>query len=93
VNATRKIAEPLDHDTAVGRLRALARWRVHAPRARDVIAAAELARTAQLSFWDSMVLRSAEALGCATLWSEDLHDGQRVGGVTVRNPFGDVGGT
>jgi predicted nucleic acid-binding protein len=93
VNATRKIAEPLDHDTALGRLRALGHWRVHAPRAQDVIAAAELARGAQLSFWDAMVLRSAEALGCAILWSEDLNDGQRVGGVTVRNPFGDGGGT
>ena len=87
VNATRKIAEPLSHDVAIGRLRILSRWPLHVPRAHDVIVAAELADTTQLSFWDAMIIRSATALGCATLWSEDLNDGQTIAGVTVRNPF------
>lgn len=87
VNVTRKIAEPLDHDTAVRRLEALSRWAVHTPSAADVVAASGLSRSSMLSFWDAMIVHSAGALGCAVLWSEDLSDGQRIGSVIVRNPF------
>lgn len=87
VNATRKIAEPLDHEVALGRVRVLSRWPTHAPGSQDVIAAARLGRDAQLSFWDAMIVRSAAALGCEVIWSEDLNHGQRIAGVTVRNPF------
>jgi len=87
VTATRKIAEPLSHEAASDRIRALARWPVHAPRADDVLVAARLARDSQLSFWDAMIVRSAGALGCVTLWSQDLNHGQRIAGVVVRNPF------
>lgn len=87
VNVTRKIAEPLGHDVALERLRVLSRWPVHVPHAPDVAGAAELAQTDQLSFWDAMIVRSAGALGCTTLWSEDLNHGQRIAGVVVRNPF------
>ncbi|HET7388465.1 MAG TPA: PIN domain-containing protein [Nocardioidaceae bacterium] len=92
VNATRNIAQRLDHGTALARVRALSRWPVHAPAGIDVLTAAELAHDAQLSFWDAMILVSAQAMGCGTLWSEDLNDGQRVGGVTIRNPFAPAGG-
>ncbi len=54
VNATRKNAEPLDHDTAMDRVRALGRWPTHLPRCHDVPAAAGLSQSAQLSFWDAM---------------------------------------
>lgn len=87
VNATRKIAEPLAHDDAIGRLRALGRWPLHVPRVSDVIAAANLAQAAQLSFWDAMIVRSAAELRCETLWSEDLNHGQFIEGVAIRNPF------
>ncbi|MEX0658891.1 MAG: PIN domain-containing protein [Egibacteraceae bacterium] len=87
VNATRKIAQPLTHTAALDRVRVLSRWPLHVARPHDVIAAADLAEASQVSFWDAMILRSAAALGCATLWSEDLNDGQVVAGVTVRNPF------
>lgn len=87
VNATRRIAEPLTHDLAVERLRALSRWPTHAPTARDVIAATLLSHDAQLSFWDAMIIRSAAELGCSVLWSEDLNAGQEISGVRVRNPF------
>lgn len=87
VNATRKIAQPLPHETALDRLRVLSRWHTHVPVAQDVINAAVLCREAQLSFWEAMILRSAAALGCEVLWSEDLNHGQRIAGVEVRNPF------
>lgn len=39
------------------------------------------------SFWDAMILRSAQELGCQILHSEDLDAGQQYEGVEVRNPF------
>ena len=93
VNVTRKVRVPLDPPTAREILRTLSRWPAHSPLASDVIAAAEIAESAQLSFWDAMVIRSAQRMGCDTLWSEDLNDGQVIAGVRVRNPFasGDAG--
>lgn len=87
VNATRRIAQPLDPDAATDRLRALARWQTHAPGAADVIAATAIHRRHKISFWDAMIVRSASALGCRVLWSEDLNPGQTYEGVEVRNPF------
>jgi predicted nucleic acid-binding protein len=36
---------------------------------------------------DALILTSAIELGCAVLWTEDFSDGQRLGTITVRNPF------
>jgi len=65
----------------------LAHWHVHAPAASDVLAAIEIHQRTGASFWDAMILRSAEELGCGTLHSEDLNPGQAYEGVRVRNPF------
>ena len=65
----------------------LALWRVHAPDASDVLAAADLHQRYQVSFWDAMVLQSAARLACAVVWSEDLNPGQSYQGVRVMNPF------
>lgn len=87
VNATRRIAEPLTHESAVARIRAVGRWPTHAPNARDVYAAATIAHDNTVSFWDAMIIRSASKLGCAVLWSEDLNAGQQITDVKIRNPF------
>ncbi len=87
VNATRKIAVPLSAAAVRDRLRILALWHVHAPTSSDVLAASELAELAQLSIWDAMIVRSAAASGCETLWTEDLNTGRRIAGVEIRNPF------
>ena len=41
----------------------------------------------QLAFWDSLILAAAAAAGCATAYSEDLNPGQKILGVTIRNPL------
>ena len=41
----------------------------------------------QLSFWDALIMASAASANCRELWTEDLNDGQRILGVTIRNPF------
>jgi predicted nucleic acid-binding protein len=42
---------------------------------------------AQLSYWDGIILASAERLGCAMLLSEDFQAGRSFEGVQVVNPF------
>lgn len=41
----------------------------------------------RLSFWDALLLATAQEAGCELMLSEDMHDGMRFGNVTVRNPF------
>lgn len=41
----------------------------------------------KLSFWDSLILSSADKSGCVVVYSEDLADGQLVNGVKIVNPF------
>ncbi len=62
-------------------------WRVFQPAADDILAAIDLHLRHKLSFWDAMIVHSAQELGCSTLWSEDLNHEQVIGGVTIRNPF------
>lgn len=47
----------------------------------------EISERYRLSFWDSVLLATADEAGCRVLLTEDLQDGLKVGGVTVRNPF------
>lgn len=39
------------------------------------------------AFWDSLVIQSAIEGGAGWLLSEDLGHGQRIGDLTIRNPF------
>jgi predicted nucleic acid-binding protein len=39
------------------------------------------------SIYDSLIAASALNAGCVVLYSEDFQHGQRVDGLTVRNPF------
>lgn len=41
----------------------------------------------RLSFWDALIVVSAEKAACTELWTEDLNDGQVIRGVRIRNPF------
>lgn len=88
VTTTRKIPKPLEISAAARIVGDLARWHVHAPVSDDVLAAIDLHRQTQVSFWDAMILRSAKQLGCQIVQSEDLNPGQDYEGVQVRNPFG-----
>ncbi len=41
----------------------------------------------QVSFWDALVIVTAQKLNCKTLLTEDLNDGQMFDSVRVVNPF------
>ncbi|MGC8778900.1 MAG: PIN domain-containing protein [Candidatus Caldatribacteriaceae bacterium] len=87
VTVTQKVPKPIPPDEAIRIVLALSRWQVHTPGSSDLIRAVEVQRLYRLSFWDAMVLTSAEALGCEILWSEDFNPNQPYGGVRVINPF------
>ena len=51
-------------------------------------AALRVAETYGYGIYDALVIAAALEVGCETLYSEDLHDGQTIDGrVTIRNPF------
>ncbi|MEJ1967172.1 MAG: PIN domain-containing protein [Rhizomicrobium sp.] len=53
--------------------------------------AAREAVAGRFSYWDCVLVASAEEAGCTILLSEDMHEGARLGGITVRHPFGPKG--
>ena len=50
----------------------------------------DLHQTRSVSFYDAIVLASAQTAGCGVLLSEDMNAGELVGGVRVVNPFESV---
>jgi predicted nucleic acid-binding protein len=51
-------------------------------------AALKIAEKHGYNIFDALVVAAALEAGCATLYSEDLHDGQTIDGqLTIRNPF------
>lgn len=49
----------------------------------------QIAQRYGLSTYDAMIVAAALEAGCDTLWSEDMQDGQMIGTLTIRNPFGE----
>jgi len=89
VTVTKKVARPLPVDEATARVREFSAWRVFAPTADDVLDAIGLHVQAKIGFWDAMIVLAAAESECDVLWTEDLHDGQLLRGVRIRNPFSD----
>jgi predicted nucleic acid-binding protein len=54
---------------------------------KTVTRAVDLSELAQISFWDALIVASAEQAGAAQLFSEDLNDGQLIAGVKIVNPL------
>lgn len=49
--------------------------------------ALSLLNETRFSFYDCLIISAALEANCTTLYSEDLQDGQKVRGLTIRNPF------
>lgn len=88
VQATRESRpDALSHDQAAKLVESFLRFTV-ADITRDVMLAALATRQRfQISYWDAAILEAARSLGCDTVLSEDLSDGQDYAGVAVENPF------
>lgn len=49
--------------------------------------ALDLAERHKLNIYDALVVAAASMAGCSILYSEDMHDGLIIDGLTIRNPF------
>ena len=49
--------------------------------------ALQIAERSGYSIFDSLIIAAAVHSGATILYSEDMHNGQRIGGLTIRNPF------
>ena len=87
VNLTRKVAHPVNLETASQIIADLCTWQVHVPDGSDVLGAIRIQQHDQLSFWDALIIRSAAEMGCVLIWSEDFSDGGIYEGVKVINPL------
>ena len=84
-NAVRKINVPTGEARSV--VRSYEIWKPEFPGIATIERAWHWCDSAQLNFWDAMILASAEQAGCHWLLSEDFQSGRQYGSVTVVNPF------
>jgi predicted nucleic acid-binding protein len=87
VTVTRKLARPISEAQAAELLQWLELLPVVAIDAALAKHAVAVSRSAQLSYWDGLVVAAAVRAGCRRLLSEDLNDGQVIATVRVENPF------
>lgn len=50
----------------------------------------DLHQIRSVSFYDALILASAQTAGCSVLFSEDMNTGEIMGGVRIVNPFADL---
>jgi predicted nucleic acid-binding protein len=62
-------------------------WIREPTTAETVTRAADIAEMAQISFWDALIVASAEQAGASQLYSEDLNAGQTIAGIEIINPL------
>jgi predicted nucleic acid-binding protein len=89
VTVTRKLR--VDAAVARRKVELLAEFDVAAPGLPDILAAIDLHRLHGLSFWDALVIRSAQQSGCTILFSEDMQAGREIDGLQIVNPFAQAG--
>ena len=82
---TRKLNAPAER--AQRRVEILASAKVVRFEIRDLIAAIELHRLIQISFWDALILHAARISGASVLYSEDFQHETILASVRIVNPF------
>ncbi len=83
--ATRKLSVP--SQIARRKVQLFARFQVVKIDVPDILAAIDLQRLHNFSFWDALVLHCAREAGCTVLYTEDLHNGSNIDGLQITNPF------
>jgi predicted nucleic acid-binding protein len=66
-------------------------FRTASASAAAVRAALNTAVTGRASYWDALLVMTAAEAGCTAILSEDLSDGDILGGVRIINPFAESG--
>lgn len=87
VTVTQKLAKPLAKSKAREIVRDYAQWVAIPITPQTVIRASEISEGWRLSYWDSLILATAEEQDCSTVLTENLNAGQTVVGIQIVNPF------
>jgi len=79
--------QKMDASVARVKVELLSKFVAHITLPEDVLLAADIFRLHKLSFWDSMLVRSAKQAECKILFSEDMQNGRIIDGLQIINPF------
>lgn len=90
INVRRKAAHPLSIDETRRIVRDYLNWEVVINTPDSVIRALEIEKRYGISFWDALIVTSAEICGASVLYTEDLAHGQVYASVRAVNPFASV---
>ena len=90
VNLRKKARKPLDTKTTRALVADYLSWQVVVNGGESILEALDLEERYQISFWDALVIQTAQSAGAAIVYSEDLSDGQIYHGVRVVNPLRDL---
>ncbi len=85
VVSTKKLGVALE--VARRKIEIMARLELVTLRSDSILAAIDLQRLHNISFWDALIVRSAVVSNCARLLSEDMQHNQIIDGVRIENPF------
>ncbi len=88
VAVTRKLAVPLDPDTASRAVHDLAELPLVQVDRELIFRAMSRCRDGTFSFWDALIVEAALVWGAEVLYSEDLQHGRQVEHLRIENPFG-----
>ena len=87
VSVIKKLAIPLDPDTAFKAVQDLAAFPVVQVDTPLILLAIRRSDKAKISFWDALIVESALVAGATVLYSEDFQNGAVFGRVRIVNPF------
>ncbi len=87
VNLRRKVKPPVPVNEIRQLLQDYLSWEIIVNSAESSAEALEIEERHRISFWDALIVHTAESAGATVLYSEDLADGQTYGVVRVVNPF------
>jgi predicted nucleic acid-binding protein len=87
VNLRRRVARPLPGVEIRHLIQDYLSWQIVTNSPESLVQALEIEEHHKISFWDALIVHAAETAGAGILYSEDLADGQKFGGVRVVNPL------
>jgi predicted nucleic acid-binding protein len=85
VTAIQKLKVP--RTSAREAVQTYAPWVQHLTTPETILRASDLAESSRLSFWDALIIASAEEADASLLYTEDLNAGQIIAGVKIVNPL------
>ena len=87
VVVTRKVRTPIPPVRARALVAEFLRHPVIEPTGAHLLRAIDLSMQVSISFWDALIVTTAEAAGCSVLYTEDLTAGSLPFGVRLVDPF------